>query len=105
MSTSRAPGPVVEYESFRSKAARLLEPGDRERLVEFLAANPRAGKEYEGTGGVRHLRWPVDAERKEQFDVGYYYGDGSTPVLIVALAKKTEGNLLSKVIRGLAIGS
>jgi hypothetical protein len=104
-SMSRAQISVVEYASFRSKASRLVSEEERAALIEFLAANPRAGKEYDGTGGVRHIRWPIaENKKKDQVEVGYYYGDGSTPILLVSLIKTTEGNLLSKVIRGLAGG-
>lgn len=97
---------VVEYEAFRTKAARLLGDAGRVELIDYLASNPRAGKEYDGTGGVRHLRWPLAAStKKEQFEVGYYYGDGSTPILLVTFIRAKEGNLLSKVIRGLAAGA
>lgn len=101
---NRSPTSVVEHSGFRAKASRLL--GDAGRAEYYLAANPRAGKEYDGTGGIRHFRWPLEVSaKKEQFEVGYYYGDGSTPVLLVTLIRAKEGNLLSKVIRGLAAGA
>jgi hypothetical protein len=102
----RAPVSVVEYSSFRTKAARLLGDEERVRLIEFVAMNPRVGKEYDGTGGVRHFRWPLPGDgKKDEVDVGYYFGDGSTEVLLVTMCKPKEVNLLSKVIRGLVGGS
>ena len=102
---SRAPVSVVEYSAFRTKASRLIGDAERVRLIEFVAMNPHIGKEYDGTGGIRHFRWPPEGVRKvDEVEVGYYFGDTSREVLLVAICKPKERNLLSKVIRGLVGG-
>ena len=47
---SYVPTSVIEYEAFQTKASRLLGNAGRAQLIDYLAANPRAGKEYDGTG-------------------------------------------------------
>ena len=103
---TKKPAPVVEYAAFRNGAARLLTQDEREELIREVSENPRVGKEYEGTGGIRVLKWPEPIKgRKEKVVLGYYFGDGSTPVLLVTLRKGNEPNMLSKIVKGLAQGN
>lgn len=103
---SKKPTSVVEFAAFRNGAAKLLSADEREDLLKKVSENPKAGREFEGTGGVRILKWPEPTKgKKEKVVLGYYYGDGSTPVLLVTLRKGNEPNMLSKIIRGLANGT
>ena len=48
---------IAEVPEFVRRAARLLSSEERMALLEYIAANPRAGDLISGTGGVRKLRW------------------------------------------------
>ena len=48
---------VAETPEYIRCATRLFSAADRMEVVEYLAANPKAGDLMQGTGGVRKLRW------------------------------------------------
>ncbi|MCX6953033.1 MAG: hypothetical protein NTV51_12840 [Verrucomicrobia bacterium] len=93
---------VSELAGFREKALRLLSHDECVALVDYISINPKCGKEFEGTGGVRHLRWP-NAQEKAQ--IAYYYCDRSLPPLLITATKIGEKSLLALAIRRLAAGA
>jgi len=48
---------VVELPEYLRRAARLLSEQARTAIVEYLAAQPKAGVIMQGTGGIRKFRW------------------------------------------------
>jgi hypothetical protein len=55
---------VVETAEFVAGARRVLTEAERLELIDFLAANPRAGDLMPGTGGARKLRWGATGKGK-----------------------------------------
>ena len=64
MKVQRPPMTVVETVQFLRDADGLMSDPDRDRLVEFVGANPEAGDLMPGTGGVRKLRWALPGRGK-----------------------------------------
>jgi hypothetical protein len=94
---------VVEFATFRAKSARFLSDEERSALVDFIAANPKCGREFEGTGGIRHLRWPLpESGGQEKALIGYYHCDKSFPLLLITAIKPGGKNLLAEIVRVLA---
>ncbi len=52
-----APVTVAETPEYIRNAERLLPVAGRVEVIEYLAANPKAGDLMQGTGGIRKLRW------------------------------------------------
>ena len=48
---------VAETPEYIRSAEKLLAAADRMEVVEYLAANPKAGDLMQGTGGERKMRW------------------------------------------------
>lgn len=48
---------VAETPTFSRQASKLFDEGQKRELIDFLAANPEAGDEIPGTGGVRKVRF------------------------------------------------
>lgn len=48
---------VAELPEYLKQVQRLLDEQERQDIVQYLAAHPRAGDLMVGTGGVRKLRW------------------------------------------------
>lgn len=48
---------VAEMPLFIRQAAELFNEEEHKELIDFLAANPQAGDEIPGAGGVRKLRF------------------------------------------------
>ena len=73
-------------------------------VVEYLAANPRAGDLMQGTGGVRKLRWARAGRGKSGgVRVIYYFHSDVMPLYLLTAFGKNERSNLSKAERnGLA---
>jgi hypothetical protein len=67
---------IAEVPEFVRRAARLLSPEERMALLEYLAANPRAGDLIPGAGGVRKLRWARGGRGKSAGVRAIYYLHG-----------------------------
>lgn len=48
---------IAEVPEYIRRAEKLLTEAERREILDYLAANPKAGDIMEGTGGVRKLRW------------------------------------------------
>ncbi|WP_234897140.1 addiction module toxin RelE [Sinorhizobium medicae] len=55
---------VAETPLFIKQAAELFTEEERRELIDFLAANPQAGDEIPGAGGVRKLRFAAKGKGK-----------------------------------------
>jgi hypothetical protein len=81
-------------------AEKLLSPADRMEVVEYLAANPRAGDLMQGTGGIRKLRRGRGGRGKSGgVRVIYYFHSDAMPLYLLTVFGKNERPNLSKAER------
>ncbi|WMT92572.1 type II toxin-antitoxin system RelE/ParE family toxin [Pelagibacterium sp. H642] len=94
---------VCELDSFR-KAAKAcgMSNEDVAELIDYLAANPDAGDEMEGTGGCRKVRFAIRGNNKGKSGgvrtITLYTGDG-LPVFLITVFGKSQKVSLSKAER------
>jgi hypothetical protein len=82
---------VVETPVFMRRAAKLLSEEEHAALITLLAAEPEAGDEVVGTGGVRKLRFSALGKGKSGgVRVIYYFYDWEMPVYALLLYAKNE---------------
>lgn len=82
---------VVESSVFQRKAASLFTAKEREALIDFLAANPFAGDEIKGTGGVRKVRFAIGGRGKSGgARVIYFIYDLDHPLRLLTCYGKNE---------------
>jgi len=48
---------IAEVPEYIRQAEKHLTDAERQDVLSYLAAHPRAGDLIEGTGGIRKLRW------------------------------------------------
>jgi hypothetical protein len=92
---------VVETESF-VRDARATGLTDKERLgiVDFIAANPDAGKEIRGTGGARKVRFAGKGKGKSGgYRVITFFTGEDIPVFLLNVFAKNEKTDLSQAER------
>jgi hypothetical protein len=85
---------VIEYNEFIKKAEKLFGTEEREKIVFFLAANPKAGKKLERFGGIRKLEWKGESE----YLIYFHLGTNNLPLVIIAVFRKHEKLILDKII-------
>lgn len=82
---------VVEMPTFIRRAEKLLTEDERQTLIRFLAENPEAGDEIQGTGGVRKVRFGAKGKGKSGgVRVIYYYFDMHNPLVAIFIYGKGE---------------
>jgi mRNA-degrading endonuclease RelE of RelBE toxin-antitoxin system len=80
---------VAETPTFTRQADKLFDEEERRAVIDFLAANPEAGDEIPGTGGVRKVRVAASGRGKRGgARVIYYYLDGSMPLYALLVYAK-----------------
>lgn len=86
---------VVETSRFLKDADRLMPEANRAQLVEFIAANSKAGDLIPETGGVRKLRWalPGRGTRGGARVIYYFHNDKMPAFLLAAYGKNEKANL------------
>jgi hypothetical protein len=88
---------VAETPEYLRCADRLLSTSERVSVLEYLAANPRAGDLIQGTGGVRKLRWARGGRGKSGgVRVIYYFHSEAMPLYLLTVFGKNEKSDLSK---------
>ena len=93
---------VVELPEFIRRAEKLLRDAERERLIQYLAANPKAGVLLQGTGGIRKLRWKREGSGKSGgVRVIYYFHDERYPLFLLTLFGKSEKANISRAERNI----
>lgn len=91
---------VAEVPEFVRRAAKLLAAEELATLVEYLAANPKAGDLIRGTGGVRKLRWARGGRGKSGgVRAIYYFHSEAMPLYLLTLFAKNEKADLSAAER------
>lgn len=82
---------VAETPEYLRRADRLLSTAERAGVVEYLAANPRAGDLIQGTGGVRKLRWARGGRGKSGgVRVIYFFHSDVMPLYLLTVFGKNE---------------
>lgn len=91
---------IAEVPEYIRRAAKLLTEEERRDVVDYLAANPRAGDLIQGTGGVRKLRWGRQGQGKSGgVRVIYYFHSEAMPLYLLTLFAKNERANLSNAER------
>ncbi len=91
---------VAEVPEYIRRAEKLLTEEERREIVDYLAANPKAGDIMEGTGGVRKLRWGRQGRGKSGgVRVIYYVHSDLMPLYLLTVFAKNERANLSKAER------
>lgn len=88
---------IVELPSYLKKSEKLLSKTRQEQLINYLAANPRAGVLMQGTGGIRKIRWSIEGKGKSGgVRVVYFYHDSNMPIFLLSIFGKNEKSNLTK---------
>ena len=91
---------IAELPEYIRCAEKLMSDAERLDVVNYLAAQPKAGDLMEGTGGVRKLRWGRGAKGKSGgVRVIYYVHSDLMPLYLLTLFAKNERANLSKAER------
>ena len=91
---------VVETPEFRRCARKLLTDGERDALIDYVAAYPDAGDVMQGTGGARKVRWGAKGRGKSGgVRVVTFYGGAPIPVFLLTVFGKGEKANLTKAER------
>lgn len=95
---------IAEVPEYIRQAEKLLSAAERQDILSYLAAHPKAGDLIEGTGGVRKLRWGRAGRGKSGgVRIIYYYHSELMPLYLLTLFAKNDQDNLSKAERnGLA---
>ena len=88
---------IAELPEYIRGAGKLLDSVERQDIVNYLAAHPKAGDLMEGTGGVRKLRWGRGNQGKSGgVRVVYYFHSDAMPLYLLTIFAKNERANLSK---------
>lgn len=91
---------IAEVPEYIRRAEKLLTEEERREIVDYLAANPKAGDIMEGTGGVRKLRWGRQGRGKSGgVRVIYYVHSDLMPLYLLTVFAKNERANLTKAER------
>jgi hypothetical protein len=91
---------IAEVPEYIRRSEKLLTEEERREVVDYLAANPKAGDIMEGTGGVRKLRWGRQGRGKSGgVRVIYYVHSELMPLYLLTLFAKNERANLTKAER------
>ncbi len=92
---------VVETESYlRDARATGVTDHERLRIVDFIAANPDAGREIRGSEGARKVRFAGKGKGKSGgYRVTTFYSDKDIPVFLLNVFAKNEKAGLSQAER------
>ena len=95
---------VAETGEYQRRAEKLLAGNERQDIVNYVAAFPKAGDLIPGTGGVRKLRWRRGGKGKSGgVRVIYYFHSERMPLYLLSVFSKNERADLSQSERnGLA---
>lgn len=89
---------VVETSDYlRDARAAGIGSDERWSIVDYVAANPRAGELIVGSGGARKIRFAAPGRGKSGgYRVVTYYGGDDLPVFLLNVFKKGDRVNLSK---------
>jgi hypothetical protein len=82
---------VAELGEYQRRAEKLLADSERQDIVNYVAAFPKAGDLIQGTGGVRKLRWRRGGSGKSSgVRVIYYFHSERMPLYLLTVFAKNE---------------
>jgi hypothetical protein len=85
---------VAETSVFIRYAAEVWRDAEREEFINFIAANPEAGKLIRGSGGCRKVRWSSEGQGKQGgARVIYFLAAEGTIWLLIVYKKAKYDNL------------
>ncbi len=85
---------------FIRRADRFLTESERQAVIDYLAAFPKAGVLIKETGGIRKLRWArAGTGKRGGVRVIYYYHNERLPLYLLTVFGKGEKEDLSKAER------
>lgn len=85
---------VIETEVYLRSASRLMDDAERAEVVDYFAANPKAGDVIPGSGGFRKARVALAGRGKRGGSrVISYFVAARGVYLLLAYAKNEQGNL------------
>lgn len=86
---------VVETSAFSSQADEIWSDEEREEFVNFIAANPEAGRVITDTGGVRKIRWAIAGRGKRSGArvIYFFYNRTASIYLLMVYSKNVRQNL------------
>lgn len=92
---------VIEMPEFIRRASRCMNDDVRINFINYIAANPEAGKIMTGTGGARKIRWASDdhSGKSGGVRVVYYHHNSSVPIFLFTVYPKNEKDNLAKADR------
>jgi hypothetical protein len=91
---------VAELGEYQRRAEKLLADSERQDIVNYVAAFPKAGDLIQGTGGVRKLRWRRGGSGKSGgVRVIYYFHSERMPLYLLTVFAKNERADLSQAER------
>ncbi len=91
---------IAEVPEYIRQAEKILTDAERQDVLNYLAAYPKAGDLIEGTGGIRKLRWGRSGRGKRGgVRVIYYYHSELMPLYLLTLFAKNKQDNLSKAER------
>lgn len=91
---------IAEVPEYIRQAEKRLTEAERQDVLSYLAAHPKAGDLIEGTGGIRKFRWGRGGRGKSGgVRLIYYYHSELMPLYLITLFAKNEQDNLSKAER------
>jgi hypothetical protein len=91
---------VGETPEYIRRVTKLLSESERNDVIGYVAASPKAGDLIQGTGGVRKLRWARSGRGKSGgVRVIYYFHSEALPLYLLTVFGKGEKADLSQVER------
>ena len=83
---------IAELPEYIRRAEKLMSATERQDIVNYLAAHPKAGDLMEGTGGIRKLRWGRGAQGKSGgVRVIYYFHSDLMPCTCSPFSQRMRG--------------
>ena len=91
---------IAEVPEYIREAEKHLNSIERQDILSYLAAHPKAGDLIESTGGIRKLRWGKGGRGKSGgIRVIYYYHSDRMPLYLLSIFAKNARANLSKAER------
>ena len=88
---------IVELPEYARRVSKLLNNDEQQKIINYLAIHPHAGKIMQETGGIRKLRWSTGNRGKSSgVRVIYYFYNDSAPLFLLTIFGKNEKANLSK---------
>lgn len=91
---------IAEVPEYIREVEKHLSGIERQDILSYLAAHPKAGDLIEGTGGIRKLRWGKGGRGKSGgVRIIYYYHSDLMPLYLLSIFAKNAQTNLSKAER------